>query len=171
MKRFPASLGGRERLVTYGVGYGVGMGVPLVLGVAFALGFHEPRLLLFPLPFIFAFGIPYFFRPLGYGVSHSEFSVLRPIGPKRYPLREIRHVRYPAAEPAGASVGLARVDGIHGRFGTFWNRKAGRYAVYVTNPENSVELKLGDGGLVFVSPDDPGAFVQALRHAMEEARP
>lgn len=169
MKRFPASLGARERLVTYGVGYGVGMGVPLVLGIAFAVGFGDPRLLLFPLPFVVAFGLPYFFRPVGFGISRREVLVLRPVGPKRFPMREIRQARYPAEETDGASIGLVRVDGVHGRFGTFWSRKSGRYAAYVTNPDNRVELQLRDDIRVFVSPDDPEAFVQTLRLAVAES--
>ena len=55
---FSASLGARERLLTFAVGYGVGIGVPLILGVSFAAGFSQPLLLLLPIPFVLAFGAP-----------------------------------------------------------------------------------------------------------------
>ena len=74
---FSASLGPRERLLTYAVGYGVGIGVPLILGISFAVGFSQPLLLLFPVPFVLAFGAPYFFRPTRYAVTSSEIVVIR----------------------------------------------------------------------------------------------
>lgn len=109
MEVFPATLGTRERLITYGVGYGVGIGVPLALGMSFALGFGEPLLLLFPLPFVIAFGLPYFFRPTGFGVTTDGISILRPVGPKRIPLREIRQAVSPATGSQGPGIGLARL--------------------------------------------------------------
>ena len=73
----------------------------------------------------------------------------------------------PATRPDGASFGLARVDGFHGTFGIFWNRNWGRYRVYVTNAEHTVEIRLANGSRVIISPDDPQDFLQAVRHAIE----
>ncbi|MGD8311840.1 MAG: PH domain-containing protein, partial [Gammaproteobacteria bacterium] len=142
---FPASPGARERLIGYAVGCGVGMGVPLVLGASFAVGFSQPFLLLFPLPFIVAFGIPYFFRPTGYAVGQREILILRAIGRKRIPLESISAMVNPATDPPGSSIGLVRVEGLYGTFGTFWNRSWGRYRVYVTNRQNRVEIRLNNG--------------------------
>lgn len=169
MQVFPATLGSRERLVTYAVGYGVGIGVPAALGVSFALAFGEPLLLLAPLPFIVGFGLPYFFRPTGFGVTADEIFVLRPVRPKRIPLHEIRQVVTPATDPQGPSFGLARVEGMHGSFGTHWNKNWGRYQVYITNQDNMVELRLADDSRVIFSPDVPEAFLRAVRLAAEES--
>ncbi len=165
---FSASLGPRERLLTYAVGYGVGIGVPLILGVSFAVGFSQPFLLLFPVPFMLAFGAPYFFRPTGYVVTPSEIAVIRAIGRKRIPLKALRDVVSPATRPPGFSIGLARVDGLHGTFGTYWNKTWGHYQVFVTNHLNNVELRLEDGSRAILSPDDPSAFVAAVRKAASE---
>lgn len=70
---FSASLGMRERLITYAVGYGVGVGVPLILGVSFAIGFSQPLILLFPVPFMLAFGAAYFFDPQGMPSARKRF--------------------------------------------------------------------------------------------------
>ena len=119
---FSASLGARERLITLAVCYGVGIGVPLILGVIFAVGFSQPLILLFPLPFVLAFGAPYFFRPMGYAVTPNEIAIIRLIGRKSIPLNAVREVIRPATSPAGFSIGLVRVEGIHGTFGSYWNK-------------------------------------------------
>ena len=165
---FSASLGLRERLVTYGVGYGVGIGLPLILGISFAVGFSKPLLLLFPVPFVLTFGAPYFFRPTGYAVTSSEIAVIRAIGHKRIPLEAVRELVSPATSPPGISIGLARVEGIHGTFGSSWNKTWGRYQVFVTNHVNTVEVKLEDSSRVILSPDDPMAFIDAVREAALE---
>jgi hypothetical protein len=165
---FSASLGPRERLLTYAVGYGVGIGVPLILGISFAVGFSQPLLLLFPVPFVLAFGAPYFFRPTGYAVTSSEIVVIRAIGQKRIPLEAVREILSSATNPPGFSIGLARVDGIHGTFGSYWNKTWGRYLVFVTNHLNRVEVKLEGGSRVILSPDDPMAFIAAVRKAALE---
>ena len=160
---FSASLGPRERLLTYAVGYGVGIGVPFILGISFAVGFLQPLLLLFPVPFVLAFGAPYFFRPTGYAVSSSEIAVIRAIGRKRIPLEAICEILSPATSPPGISIGLARVEGIHGTFGSYWNKTWGHYQVFVTNHLNTVEVRLEVGSRVILSPDDPMAFIDAVR--------
>ena len=169
MKVFSATLGARERLITYGVGYGVGIGVPLALGISFALGFGEPLVFLFPLPFVIAFGLPSFFRPTGFGVTSEAISIIRPVGLKRIPLNEIRQVVCPAADPLGPTIGVARVEGIHGSFGTYWNRNWGRYRAYVTDHGKTVELRLADNSRVILSPDDPIGFLRAVCNAAAES--
>jgi hypothetical protein len=165
---FSASLGPRERLLTYAVGYGVGIGLPLILGISFAVGFSQPLILLFPVPFVLAFGAPYFFRPTGYAVTSSEIAVIRAIGRKRIPLEAVREMLSPASSPPGFSIGLARVEGFHGTFGSYWNKTWGRYQVFVTNHLNRVEVRLEGGSRVILSPDDPMAFINAVRKAALE---
>ena len=165
---FSASLGPRERLLTYAVGYGVGIGVPLILGVSFAVGFSQALILLFPVPFVLAFGTPYFFRPTGYAVTSSEIAVIRAIGRKRIPLEAVRELLSPATSPPGFSIGLARVEGIYGTVGSYWTKTWGRYQVFVTNDLNRVEVRLEGGSRVILSPDDLMAFIDAVRKAALE---
>jgi hypothetical protein len=164
LKIFPATLARKEKLITYLVGFGVGMGVPTVLGISFALGFQEPWLLLFPLPFVLAFGAPYFFRPLGFVVANDAIIILRPLGSRRIQLETLQEIRVPAMHPPGMTIGLMRVQGLYGTFGSFWNKHWGKFRVYVTNQANTVELGLTNGSRIIISPDDPQAFVQAVRN-------
>ena len=163
-KIFPASLARKEKLITYLVGFGVGMGIPMVLGLSFAIGFQEPWLLLFPLPFVLAFGAPYFFRPLGFAVTNNAILILRPLGSRRIQLDKLQEIRVPATQPPGATIGLMRVQGLYGTFGSFWNKHWGKFYVYVTNQANAVELRLTNGSRIIISPDDPQAFVQAVQN-------
>lgn len=169
MDRFPAKLGHKERLLTWGVGYGVGFGVPIILGVSFAIGFEEPRMLLFPLPFVIAFGTPCFFRPRSFEVSVDRVGISRIAGVLHIPLREVRAARYPATRPAATVIGIARVDGMHGTFGTFRSRDWGRFRMYVTDHDKMVELRLSDGSRVIVSPNDPTGFLAALERTAQLA--
>ncbi len=142
--------------------------MPLILGISFAVGFSKPLLLLFPVPFVLAFGAPYFFRPTGYAVTSTEIAVIRAIGRKRIPLEAVRELVSPPTSPPGCSIGLARVEGIHGTFGSYWNKTWGRYQVFITNHLNTVEIRLDGGSRVILSPDDPMAFIDAVRKAALE---
>ena len=165
---FSASLGPREPLLTYAVGYGVGIGLPLIIVIGFAVGFSQPFILLFPVPFVLAFGAPYFFRPTGFAVRRSEIAIIRAIARKSIPLEAVRAILSPATSPPGFTIGLARVEGIHETFDSYWNKTWGRYQVFVTNHLNNVEVRLGDGSRVILSPDDPMAFIDAVRNAALE---
>lgn len=68
----------------------------------------------------------------------------------------------PATDPPGSSIGVARVDGMYGTFGTFRNKIWGRYQVFVTNHLNKVEVRLRNGSRVILSPDDPRTFVAEI---------
>lgn len=66
-----------------------------------------------------------------------------------------------------ATMGSIRLFGNGGFLcfiGLYRNAVIGRYRAYVTDPARSVVLELGDRKIV-VSPDDPQAFVEALRDA------
>lgn len=164
-KVFPGALGTRERLVTYGVGYGVGIGVPLALGVSFAVGFGEPAFLLVPLPFSIGLLTIFIFRPTGFAVANGEIVVTRLVHSIRVPLGNIRAIALPATRAKGFSIGIFRVEGIYGTFGSYWNRHWGRFHVYITDYTKRVEIRLLNGSRIIVSPDDPSGFVLAIRQA------
>jgi transcriptional regulator with XRE-family HTH domain len=66
-----------------------------------------------------------------------------------------------------AMMGSVRLFGIGGLFcilGHFRNGVLGHYRAYATDPSRSVVMEFGDRKIV-VSPDDPLAFVEALRDA------
>ena len=60
------------------------------------------------------------------------------------------------------SVSLWSSKGLFGVSGWIWNRTAGIYRAYVTNPANMVMLEFRDGRKVALSPDDPDRFLEGL---------
>jgi hypothetical protein len=160
---YSASLSRKARLMTYGVGYGVGLGVPLILALSFSFAFGEWFAWI---PFLAIAGILAFaalFRPIGYRITYNAVEVLRPVGAKRFDKTEISAVHFPASHPPGFVIGLMRSEGFYGSWGLYWNKRWGRFRVFVTNDENRVEILFGDGRRLILSPDDPAAFVEHLR--------
>ncbi len=104
----------------------------------------------------------------GYSVRDGRLIVHGLVWNKVYELRELCDVE---SIPSVTS-GSMRVFGIGGLFsywGYFQNNELGRYLSYVTDSANSVVLYF-DELKVVVSPDDPLAFVEAVRHEYRRIR-
>jgi hypothetical protein len=166
---FPATLGTREKLSTFIVGYGVGIGIPLILGIVFSTAFHQTAALLFPLVFASVLLLCYLLHPTGFVVTAKEITVVRHLMPYAVALNRLESIACPASRPEGFTIGLLRVVGIYGTFGIFWNRGWGVYRVFVTDHSKQVELALTGGSHVIVSPADPAAFVAAVRNSASRA--
>ncbi len=166
---YRAPLSRRARLVSYGVGLGVWLGVPAVLGFGFAIGFGDPALLLFPVPFAVLLWIFWQLRVTGYRLDNDALTVVRPLRPRRIPLRDLASALHPASLPSGATLGVARIDGFFGRQGRYWNRNWGHFEMYVTDETRLVELLRTDGRRMILSPDRPEAFVEDLRARIGKA--
>jgi hypothetical protein len=159
---FKASLGKRERLFFYALGCGVFLGMPIVMGIMFSVGFGTLEPLALPLPFVMVFVLMLLFRPTGYRLDEKYISVTRPIGDKKFPITEVEEVRSGSEQPPGGTIGLARVDGLYGTFGTFWSRSWGKYHVYVTDAARIVQILFRVHRRLFVSPRDDEEFSRAL---------
>ena len=55
------------------------------------------------------------------------------------------------------------MEGIFGTQGTYWNKTWGRFRVFVTDDENTVEILLDGGERVLLSPDEPEEFAANVR--------
>lgn len=166
---FPCPLGTREKLSTLIVGYGVGIGIPLILGIVFSTAFHHTAALVFPLVFAAVLLVCYLLHPTALVVAPEGLTVARRMMPYFIPMERLEAVAYPASRPTGFTVGLARVVGIYGTFGIFWNRGWGVFRVFITDQSRQVELVLDGDSHVIVSPADPAGFVSAVRAAASQA--
>lgn len=160
---FAASLGKRERLFFYAFGCGLFLGMPFVLGIVFSVGFGTLEPLALPLPFVMVFILVLLFRPTGYRLDEKYITVTRPIDGNSFSIAEVGEIRPGREQPPGATIGLARVDGFYGVFGTFWNRSWGKYYVYVTDAARIVQILFRDRRRLFLSPRDTERFLQALK--------
>lgn len=95
--------------------------------------------------------------------------VIRMIHSIHIPLRDVHAIVWPASHPEGSSIGILRVQGIYGTFGSYWNRHWGRFHAYITDHIKRIEIRLVDCSRVIVSPDDSFGFVEAARRAAEKS--
>lgn len=167
VRSFEASLGKRERLFFYALGCGLFLGMPIVLGITFSVGFGTLAPLALPVPFVAAFALILLFRPTGYWLDDKYIAVTRPIGERKFPIAEIREIRSGSEQPPDGTIGLARVDGFYGVFGTFWNRSWGKYYVFVTDSARVVQILFRDRCRLFISPRDHEEFSRVLKARLD----
>lgn len=99
----------------------------------------------------------------GYSVMDGRLLIHRLGWSTKFDLTELTS----AGVNPGATLGSLRTMGIGGLFGfvgRYYNEILGSYRAYATNEFNTVVLMFGDETIV-VTPDDPQAFVAAVRAA------
>ncbi|RKX32747.1 MAG: hypothetical protein DRP71_11615 [Verrucomicrobia bacterium] len=121
------------------------------------------RATLIVLPFA-ALGVGLLFRVRGYDLEDDHIRVRRIAFPVRLPIAALKSVEK-APELMNRSVRTFGNGGLFGFYGRFWKPGLGKFTAYVTNPENTVVLK-SDDRMIALSPDQPRAFVQALREKL-----
>lgn len=99
----------------------------------------------------------------GYSVMDGKLMIHRPGWSTKFDLAKLTS----AEVNPGATIGSLRTTGIGGLFGFvghYHNEILGSYKAYATNEFNTVVLVFGNETIV-VTPDDPDAFVEAVRAA------
>ncbi len=107
-------------------------------------------------------GLGYGFSPRGYEISSGAVTVRRLLGNVRIPLDGVRAVRRATADDLHGAMRLMGSGGLFGYYGLFRTSKLGKCTWYVTDRSRMVVL-ITDAKTVALSPDDPDAFVTALR--------
>ncbi|KAF1007849.1 MAG: hypothetical protein GAK28_01325 [Luteibacter sp.] len=105
--------------------------------------------------------IAYAMSPLRYDVGDGQLVVRRQVGRVSAELRGATIESDPAAFR-----GLVRTFGNGGFFavhGMYWSRRLGAVRVYARNRDHGVVLTLASGRKWLLSPDDPDAFIAAVR--------
>lgn len=98
---------------------------------------------------------------LGYRVEGRSLYVQRPLRETVLPLEGLRSVE---ADPTAlrGSLRLMGNGGFLSYTGWYWNRRLGRYRMFVNDPVKAVVLRWRDR-VVVVSPADPAQFAERLR--------
>jgi hypothetical protein len=141
------------------------LGISVVLWVVIpGMRIYSPGFWLSLVPVLLTLAaVPFVVR--GYSLGPAGLRVRRLFWDTPVALRGLREVRY---EP-GAIKGSLRVLGNGGLYsfcGWFWSRRLGFYRGYLTDGRRTVVLRLPRRTVV-VSPDDPLAFVSAVRRWAE----
>jgi hypothetical protein len=108
-------------------------------------------------------GITWLFRVQGYAVSPGLLEIRRSGWTTRVPLGGLRSVG-DATDLIRGSIRVAGNGGLYAFTGWYWNRSLGRYRVWLNDARRAVLLDLGHRRVV-VAPQDPAAFMEAIREA------
>ncbi len=106
----------------------------------------------------------YLFHPQGYIVTKDAIIIKRTISPVTIVRSNILSVGQVDDNSLSGSIRLFGVGGLFGYFGKFSNRKLGTMMWYATRRNSNVILIITtDQKKFIVTPDEPAAFVRALR--------
>lgn len=166
---FPAKLSPKLLLVSRTLGYGVGLLLPLLVGLVVAALYGEIWALALPIPFAALLGIAALFRPRAFVVDDRNISVQRMLGPIRFPLADIKVLRVPPIWPQSKPVSVLATRGLFGTYGWFWNREWSIHRIYLTDPDEAVELERRDGRRIVMTPANRRAFASAVAAAAKRA--
>lgn len=105
------------------------------------------------------------FTVRGYTVRDGQLLVHRLGWVTRFDLADLRNVEVAPGVMRGSLMTFGN-GGLFGFVGHFRNNALGAYRAYATKKENAVVLRL-NGGPVVVTPDEPAAFVDAVKGERE----
>lgn len=166
---FPARLAPRQLLLSQTLAYGVGLALPALVGIIFAAVYGKYWALALPIPFAMVLGIAASFRPRGFLVDAQSIAVVRTIGAITWPLSQIAILRAPPAWAPTKPIALMATRGLFGTYGWFWNRVWGAHRIYMTDPDEAVEIELTSGRHIVVTPAAHRDFIAAVRDAAKHA--
>jgi len=106
--------------------------------------------------------------PRGFAVGPDCVLVERLLLPVRLPLASIRAVALLPPEATRRALRVAGASGLFGHFGYFRSPALGAYRLYATRSARLVGLDT-DAGRFVLSPEPPGAFVEAVRRRAPRA--
>ncbi|MEX0807439.1 MAG: hypothetical protein WD044_01805 [Dongiaceae bacterium] len=166
---FPARLAPRQLLLSQTLAYGVGLALPALVGIIFAAVYGKYWALALPIPFAMALGIAASFRPRGFLVDAQRVAVMRTVGPIAWRLADIAILRAPPVWAPTKPIALMATRGLFGTYGWFWNRDWGAHRIYMTDPDEAVEIVLTSGRHIVVTPASHREFIAAVREGAKSA--
>jgi len=144
------------------------LGSIVLLGMPVAMYFAAPERESAAVPFVFfavavaLIAVAALFAIRGYRLDAAGLHVERLLWADRIPLDALRGA-WADHQAMAKSLRLFGNSGFFCIAGLFSNRKLGRYRAFATDAQRSVVLDLATRNVV-VTPDDPGAFLAALRN-------
>lgn len=121
-----------------------------------------------PVALVAVFGGTALFLVRGFEITDSAVLVQRSFWKNRIPLAQIEtaEVDPRACERTWKTCGN---DGLFAMHGWFHNQRLGKYQAFVTDPANSVVLRLPKR-IIVISPENPRQFVSELNHRLDHSK-
>lgn len=114
------------------------------------------------------FGITFFGRPVAVGISNGQLQLIRPSGVTSIPVSELEPARYEPQMGVQAFTSRVGNGGLFGFTGTF-SGPHGTADLFVTTSRGWVGIPERSGRWLYVSPQDPEAFVQEFNRALRKS--
>ena len=111
---------------------------------------------------LFLISVAFAYSPRGYVVAEGSIIIRRLAKDAQVALESVKEARTAVQDDLHGLVRLWGSGGLFGYYGLHRTRKLGRSTWYVTNRSKMVVLDTG-AKRVLLSPDDPDAFVKAVR--------
>ncbi len=105
----------------------------------------------------------------GYSVGNGIFTVHGLVWAKSYPLHTLCDIEHSPGITAG-SIRTFAIGGLFSYLGYFQNERLGSYLSFVTDRAQEVVLYFNETVVIVVSPEDPIAFIEAVRHEYRRIR-
>ncbi len=106
------------------------------------------------------------FRPSEFVVHPNAIEVVWPLKRRRIPREEISAVRAIDADELTREIGWGTrvgAGGLWGGFGWLWTRRRGIVQMYISRTDGYVWIERGNDRPWLLTPEQPEAFVRALR--------
>lgn len=109
-------------------------------------------------------------RPNSFEVSPEGLKLVWPARTRKLPRNAFADMQPLSRLDLGHCIRLFGVGGLFGSFGRFRSEYLGNMDLYVTRADGMVLLRLKNRRPLILTPQDPEAFLAALRHVADQAR-
>ncbi len=103
------------------------------------------------------------FMPTGYKIAENKLYILRPLINASYDLSSITAIEKVEKNHLKGTIRSFGVGGLFGYFGKFYNMKIGKMTFYATRRDQGILIRMGDGKILFITPDETDQFISELK--------
>ncbi len=164
---FPARLDDLSKSLTYVIA--IAIAVPMFILIPSARGGHPEVMIPFAVV-ILTLAVLLLFRVKSYTLTKDELQIIRKAGVKSLPRQTLKSASPTTTKDLGFGIRLFGSGGWGGYFGIFYYRHVGKVHVFATDRKKLILLRTTDGRQYLLSPEDPAAFLKALRLPQEPVR-
>ncbi len=165
MQRFPSSLDTTSKIISFSLlALGAGLLVTGITRLFLSGDLGELAGLATGSIIVLGLSLAMFYqRPRAVVVTASGIGIDRKYKPFEIPFSAIRQIRIAAPNAMRGAIRTLGNGGLFGYTGHYYNSHLGHMTLYCSQRRNYVIIDTTDGTRSIVSPDDPGAFLEAVR--------
>lgn len=164
---FPAKPDDLSKSLTYVIA--IAVLVPMFILIPSARGGNPEVMIPFGVV-ILTLAVLLLFRVKSYTLTPDALKIVRKAGTKSLPRQTLKSASPTSTKDLGFGIRLFGSGGWGGYFGVFYYRHVGKVHVFATDRNKLILLRTTDDRQYLISPEDPVAFLKALRLPQEPVR-